>query len=532
MQQLEALRSSAMRDPAAYVTSLITNTGPKAPAQQPVSELPRIHIEPYLSCADPVAVQTYMAAVGAEGEQVRACVARPRSGRMAWSARSSARVSRKPSMAGVSRMAVTAAPSVKATPRASPVHGPTLVAPPVEPVKPVTETTNIVETAATVEVTNTSESRVAGKSQKALTPQMLETLRRQASLERSVSPPLTMTAPEIVSAPVEQSQQLTDHNEWMLQLGTGSAEASGSGSGAVATQITPVKRKRGRPPKPGGPTERRRQEKQMGVKVKRPTERRRPPTAVRRRHDDTGEERPASFNVPWSDEEQQRLEQLLGEYPEEEVANSRWRKIAEALGTRTMRQVASRVQKYFIKLAKAGLPVPGRDSEPVQWPPMVDTPPRRSVAGTSRRRKSIEFTSSEDDDIDDDEGDVAEFEMTAAMTEPEPQQFQQSPVAQQPQMFAQPQFMTPALQSAKAVHLGYRCDSCLAEPIVGIRWHCQDCRGAQTVDLCDDCMEEGAFETPWHSAVHNFHAYRDAEMDPYYAADVGASALREYSYLA
>ena len=28
--------------------------------------------------------------------------------------------------------------------------------------------------------------------------------------------------------------------------------------------------------------------------------------------------------------------------------------------SRSMRKVASRVQKYFIKLAKAGLPVPGR----------------------------------------------------------------------------------------------------------------------------------------------------------------------------
>ena len=30
------------------------------------------------------------------------------------------------------------------------------------------------------------------------------------------------------------------------------------------------------------------------------------------------------------------------------------------MGTRTTQQVASHVQKYFIKLANAGLPVPGR----------------------------------------------------------------------------------------------------------------------------------------------------------------------------
>ena len=44
----------------------------------------------------------------------------------------------------------------------------------------------------------------------------------------------------------------------------------------------------------------------------------------------------------------------------EEVEARRWEKVAKALGNRTAQQVASRVQKYFIKLTKAGLPVPGR----------------------------------------------------------------------------------------------------------------------------------------------------------------------------
>lgn len=38
----------------------------------------------------------------------------------------------------------------------------------------------------------------------------------------------------------------------------------------------------------------------------------------------------------------------------------RFAKIAKALGNRTPRQVASRLQKYFQKLHAAGLPVPGR----------------------------------------------------------------------------------------------------------------------------------------------------------------------------
>ncbi|XP_022643574.1 ZZ-type zinc finger-containing protein 3-like isoform X2 [Varroa jacobsoni] len=70
--------------------------------------------------------------------------------------------------------------------------------------------------------------------------------------------------------------------------------------------------------------------------------------------------RPETYNKPWSIEEQKRLEELLIKFPPEAVEAQRWRKIAAALGNRTIKQVASRVQKYFIKLAKAGLEVPGR----------------------------------------------------------------------------------------------------------------------------------------------------------------------------
>lgn len=70
--------------------------------------------------------------------------------------------------------------------------------------------------------------------------------------------------------------------------------------------------------------------------------------------------KPETFNQLWSCEEQKRLEELLEIYPEELVEARRYKKIANALGTRTPIQVMSRIQKYFAKLAKAGLPIPGR----------------------------------------------------------------------------------------------------------------------------------------------------------------------------
>lgn len=66
------------------------------------------------------------------------------------------------------------------------------------------------------------------------------------------------------------------------------------------------------------------------------------------------------FFKPWSTEEQKRLEELLLIYPPEPIELRRFKKIAAALGNRTAKQVSSRVQKYFLKLYKAGLPIPGR----------------------------------------------------------------------------------------------------------------------------------------------------------------------------
>ena len=82
------------------------------------------------------------------------------------------------------------------------------------------------------------------------------------------------------------------------------------------------------------------------------------PVLVRGRPYD--ERKPQTFNQPWTREEQRRLEELLVVHPSEDVEMERWKKIAAALGNRTAVQVQSRTQKYFLKLHKAGLPIPGK----------------------------------------------------------------------------------------------------------------------------------------------------------------------------
>jgi hypothetical protein len=66
-----------------------------------------------------------------------------------------------------------------------------------------------------------------------------------------------------------------------------------------------------------------------------------------------------TYKQPWTEQEQRQLVELLELYPEEEVQYQRFLKIAKALGTRTVTQVSSRVQKYFAKLTLNGIPLPG-----------------------------------------------------------------------------------------------------------------------------------------------------------------------------
>lgn len=53
------------------------------------------------------------------------------------------------------------------------------------------------------------------------------------------------------------------------------------------------------------------------------------------------ETKPATFNKLWSTDEQRRLEELLVEYPPEEVEMRRWTKIAKALGEELLEETVS-----------------------------------------------------------------------------------------------------------------------------------------------------------------------------------------------
>ncbi|KAJ1727732.1 hypothetical protein LPJ61_004421, partial [Coemansia biformis] len=413
MDILVSLREQALARPLEYVESLVSGAAPKAPPRQDVVDVPLVDAEAYFVCASPASVAKYAHYTQSPAARTRHASAGTsvdvalRSKPVRPSAlRSSAPAHAKQAKRGGPRQPPTASVgqltgrTAVATPEHSPPrlrddhykqvavsmrtapadgangnvdgdYGSRPAAPRVarantEPARPAPSPHGGDRDTPHARTLPGTPTR-GGKSQKMYTPQMLAELRQQASddepqpfedrqawggssrsdengglrhgglAESSFSaPPLGAVAPAEGDRHSGKSLLFSD-----ISL---TAPGSGSGSGSCANapgSAQPVPAKTPRPKTAGGHAKAKATTKKKG----------RGPT-----RDDEDRPKPPSYNLPWSDEEQTRLEELLVEFPEEEVANDRWRRISEALGTRTMRQVASRVQKYFIKLAKAGLP--------------------------------------------------------------------------------------------------------------------------------------------------------------------------------
>ena len=212
--------------------------------------------------------------------------------------------------------------------------------------------------------------------------------------------------------------------------------------------------------------------------------------------------KPITFNQPWTKEEQKRLEELLETFPTEETEMERWKKIAGEMGNRTAVQVQSRVQKYFLKLHRAGLPIPGR------------LPPQRNKnryfrQGKARRRGTglkgsstflasvvPEVTMMEDfenkeerftDDIDAGSSSSSEEE---GMEELLP--LMDNPMVKESSEYRELYWLLKVrkekereLARGSVEHVGHSCSRCGVRPILGTRWQCRSC---PQVSLCNDCV--------------------------------------------
>ncbi|XP_036299600.1 ZZ-type zinc finger-containing protein 3 isoform X7 [Pipistrellus kuhlii] len=251
--------------------------------------------------------------------------------------------------------------------------------------------------------------------------------------------------------------------------------------------------------------------------------------------DDT---KPETFNQLWTVEEQKKLEQLLLKYPPEEVESRRWQKIADELGNRTAKQVASRVQKYFIKLTKAGIPVPGRTPNLYIYSKKSSTSRRQHPLNKHLFKPSTFMTSheppvymDEDDDRSCFHGHMSTTIEEASDEESIPIMYRNLPEYKELLQFKKlkkQKLQQMQAESGFVQHLGFKCDNCGIEPIQGIRWHCQDCPPGMSLDFCDSCSD-CLHETDIHKEDHQLEPVYRSEtfLDRDYCVSQGTS----YNYL-
>lgn len=195
----------------------------------------------------------------------------------------------------------------------------------------------------------------------------------------------------------------------------------------------------------------------------------------------------------WTNEEQRRLEQLLIEYPPEEVEMRRFSKIAKALVNRTPQQVFSRVQKYFQKLHDAGMPVPGRLPKYRRsgGPPRPKFSVRRS---TFFPAQNIEIQMPEDEYTLDDLVPVAPSPPPPSQIKVEPKQEPDTLETEtRRQKLLQLKILTAIRDEKLQTEDGYspdplapKCAECEESAVTRKRWHCNSCYCY--LNLCGDCL--------------------------------------------
>ncbi|XP_069700953.1 ZZ-type zinc finger-containing protein 3 [Periplaneta americana] len=267
--------------------------------------------------------------------------------------------------------------------------------------------------------------------------------------------------------------------------------------------------------------------------------------------------KPETFNQLWTAEEQRRLEELLIEYPPEEIETRRWQKIAAALGNRTTKQVCSRVQKYFIKLHKAGLPIPGRP------PKMQSSEAIRKAYHTHRHQrnnhylfKQTTFFPSQDvpvymSDFDDDTmGSCPNIPTAEYETKTEDDREDRLSDDEVPEKYRNSVeycqlYLLRRVKKDREMtrgkppeqHLGYKCDMCKQEPMRGTRWHCVDCPPDVSVDFCTDCVVTQMESDNPHPLSHHLADIRRTDQpgrgvwDQDYAPHSFSDKPDSYNYL-
>ncbi|KAJ3171997.1 ZZ-type zinc finger-containing protein 3 [Geranomyces variabilis] len=219
----------------------------------------------------------------------------------------------------------------------------------------------------------------------------------------------------------------------------------------------------------------------------------------------TPDDRSNTFNVAWTEDEHERLLDLMTVYPSEAVHARRCEKIAAALGSRTSAQVATRIHnmergriKSFRTRARPGNPA-------------VSSATIKRAKGGSSRVSGAYYTNPRfagsrlgpaAASMSDDESGPSRSAAAGLGIVIDPALKATDEYKELVQLQALVNNNTqPAAHAADPVHQGFTCDRCAAEPIVGVRWTCTDCPADEQVDLCDECYGKG-FINATHTAQH------------------------------
>ncbi|KYQ92622.1 myb domain-containing protein [Tieghemostelium lacteum] len=199
----------------------------------------------------------------------------------------------------------------------------------------------------------------------------------------------------------------------------------------------------------------------------------------------------SNINKPWTDEEQEQLEKLLIQFPQEEVASKRWAKISEAMGSRTIKQVASRTQKYFIKLQSLGLPLPGSPGFKFTVFNNSGNEIQEDNNNVNNKRKLEDIYTNSDSSVMEDS-------------------HKQKKLKQKNSVNGNSSTSEKTVNSngnGMVQHIGFKCDGCEIEPIVGLRWRCEEC--IEEFDLCNDC-KNNYDEIGSHKSTHHMSSFEKA----------------------
>lgn len=206
-------------------------------------------------------------------------------------------------------------------------------------------------------------------------------------------------------------------------------------------------------------------------------------------------EKPETFKKPWTVEEQLRLEELLVEYPPERNESNRYRKIAEALGTRNLRQVCSRVQKYNMKMKKVGsIKTINASSKNLNKKTVF-----LSHKNTGALLKPTTFIPSTTliKDVDVYNANQNNFNCHKNIE-----------MSSKSKLTILEEVLKDKLceSNHNIVHENFKCCVCQSSPIIGTRWNCTDCPAiGKSSDFCCDCivdMVRNVLEEPPHPLDH------------------------------